>query len=101
MSGKRTVNLEHDHVVQEKSRVVLKALAELISTKYKVAVKSTEKEEVLDKMCDVIANKGRQVSNRSIPRPPKSEIIRRVRLISHLQGEGRTQQKRKLEESPS
>lgn len=90
MSTKRTVNLESENVVKDKSRVVLKALAELISTKYKVAVKTNEKDEILYKMSEVIANKGRSSSQRSIYKEvtvthgptlttQKSEIIRRVR----------------------
>lgn len=95
MSGKRMVNLESNEVVEEKSRVVLKALSELISTKYKIAMKNNEKEEMLDKICNVIANKGRFPSQRQLPaeplNPPKSEIIRRVKVISHRPGGTRTQ----------
>jgi hypothetical protein len=56
MSGKRTVNLEPELVVQEKSRVVLKALSELISTKYKVAVKQAPPEEVFKPNYDLTLN---------------------------------------------
>ena len=87
MSNTRSVNLEPNNVVQEKGRVVMKALSELISTKYKVAIKTNEKEEVLYKMSEVIANKGMNtqpvqkqvvVVNTLAP-TTKSETIRRVR----------------------
>jgi hypothetical protein len=87
MSNTRSVNLESNNVVQEKGRVVMKALSELISTKYKVAIKTNEKEEVLYKMSEVIANKGintqpvqqQVVVVNTLAPTTKSETIRRVR----------------------
>ena len=66
MSSPRSVNLEHNSVVQKKASVVLKALSELIATKYKVAVKKAPPvEQPVEKPMEVL-------------NPPKSEIIRRV-----------------------
>ena len=87
------MNLESQAVVLEKSNVVKKALAELISTKYKMAEKSSQKEkdDVLDKMGEAIANKGRlpppeprrsDFQDEPLLNAPKSEIIRRVSLTS-------------------
>lgn len=67
MSNTRSVNLESESVVQKKGSVVLKALSELIATKYKVAIKKPPQEKPLE-----------------VLNPPKSEIIRRVRLLSNL-----------------
>lgn len=83
------MNLEPESVVQKKSTVVLKALSELISTKYKVAIKKKQNEEVLDKVANVIAIKGKKnppvyVQQETPLNPPKSEIIRRVKLIKNL-----------------
>ena len=67
MSKTRSVNLESESVVQKKGSVVLKALSELIATKYKVAIKKAPQEKPME-----------------VLNPPKSEIIRRVRLLSNL-----------------
>ena len=60
------VNREPQHVVNDKSQVVKKALAELIATKWRQVRKTTGKEEALDLMAESIANKGRYMEQSSM-----------------------------------
>lgn len=61
MSRRQKMDMEPEIVVKDKSQVVKKALSELISTKYRSAVRFHEKDLVLDAMCEAVANKGRYV----------------------------------------
>ena len=59
MSTRQKRDMEPEIVVKDKSQVAKKALSELISTKYRTAVRFHEKDLVLDAMCEAVANKGR------------------------------------------
>ena len=64
------MDMEPELVVKDKAQVVKKALSELISTKYRSAVRFYEKDMVLDAMCLAVANKGRIVQ-------PVQQVVQR------------------------
>ena len=53
------IEVETKLVVQDKAKVTMKALSELIATKWDMINKTSEKDRVLGLIADAVANKGR------------------------------------------
>lgn len=87
MTSRQKMDMEPDLVVKDKAQVVKKALSELISTKYRSAVRFHEKDMVLDAMCLAVANKGRYVQ-------PVQQVVQRSQQNVQVQ---RSQQRVQVE----